>query len=156
MPRALPPTIDSGTSVLYNENMYLFERLVKTVRDWFKRKPPQNFTLSVDTLRSLQFLAEYEQRTPEEIADQIIVDVLRGQEAQEGNWQRWNSLSPREQEIAALVCLNYTSRQVAAKLHISPETVKTHVEHILMKFGVPDRNTLRVVLSNWDFSGWDR
>ena len=59
-------------------------------------------------------------------------------------------------EIAALICLNYTSRQIAAKLHISPETVKTHAEHVLLKFSTTDRNALRMMLNGWDFSGWDR
>lgn len=136
--------------------MYLFQRVLSAIRGWFRRKPTTNFTLDVDTLRSLQFLAEREQRTPEEIANQILGDALLNHQAQQERWKRWQSLSPREQEIAALICLNFTSRQIAAKLHISPETVKTHAEHILYKFDVTDRNTLRMILSEWDFSAWDR
>ena len=136
--------------------MYLFERILRAIRGWFKRGSGANFTLDVHTLRSLQSIAEHEKRTPEEVADQILNDALRSHAAQGEYWESWLSLSPREQEIAALICLNYTSRQIASKLHISPETVKTHVERILLKFGVPDRNTLRVLLSGWDFSGWDR
>lgn len=118
--------------------------------------PVDTFTLDVNTLRSLQFIAEREQRTPEEIANQILDDALRSHQAQEDNWLRWQTLSPREQETAALICLNYTTRQAAARLQISPETVKTHVEHVLLKFNAADRNTLRVMLSDWDFSAWDR
>jgi DNA-binding CsgD family transcriptional regulator len=136
--------------------MYLFQRIVYTIRGLFKRKQTPNLALDVNTMRSLKSLAEQEQRTPEEIANQILGDVFRGHQAQEENWQRWLRLSQREQEITALICLNYTSRQIAAKLHISPETVKTHVEHVLLKFNVQDRNTLRMVLSGWNFDGWDR
>lgn len=136
--------------------MVLFQRIVRTIRGWFARKQTANFTLDVNTLRSLRSLAEQEQRTPEEIASQILGDAFRSHQAQGENWQRWQSLTPREQEIAALICLNYTSRQIAAKLHISPETVKTHAEHILMKFGVSDRNAMRLMLNGWDFSAWDR
>ena len=110
----------------------------------------------METIRSLRFIAEREQRTPEEVANQILLDAMYDRLTQEDNWQRWQSLTPREQEVAALICLNYTTRQVAAKLHISPETVKTHVEHVLAKFDVPDRNILRLLLSGWDFSGWDQ
>ena len=136
--------------------MFLFQRLLRTVRGWFHRKKATTFAIQVDTLRSLKLIAEREQRTPEEVANRILSDVLRTHEAQQENWQRWQSLTPREQEVAALVCLNYTSRQIAAKLHISPETIKTHVEHILIKFNAPDRNALRLALSNWNFSHWDR
>ena len=136
--------------------MYPFQRILRAVRGWFQRKQNANFSLDVNTLRSLQLIAEREQRTPEEIANQLLEDALRSHQAQEENWQRWQTLTPREQEIAALICMNYTSRQVAARLYISPETVKTHVEHILSKFGVSDRNLLRMMLSGWDFSAWDR
>ena len=136
--------------------MFLFQRILCAVRGWFQRRQSANFTLNVETIRSLRFIAERERRTPEEVADRILIDAMRDNLAQEDNWQRWQSLTPREQEVAALVCLNYTTRQVAAKLHISPETVKTHAEHVLEKFDVPDRNILRLLLSGWDFSGWDR
>ncbi len=118
--------------------------------------PAEPFHLDVDTLRSLEWMARREQRTPGDIATQILDEALRSHQVQEDLWMRWQSLSPREQEIAALVCLNYTGRQVAARLHISPQTVKTHVERILLKFDVPDRGKLRTMLSGWDFSAWDR
>jgi DNA-binding CsgD family transcriptional regulator len=136
--------------------MVLFQRMINTVHGWFRSKQSTNFTLDVDTLRSLKFLAEQEQRTPEEIANQILGEAFRSHQAQGENWQCWQTLTPREQEIAALICLNYTSRQIATKLNISPETVKTHAEHILVKFGVTDRNAMRLMLNGWDFSAWDR
>jgi len=136
--------------------MHRFQRIVRTVRDWFKRKQPTNFALDLNTLHSLEFLAEQEQRTPEEIANQILGEALLSRQVQGESWQFWQTLTPREREIAALICLNYTSRQIAAKLYISPETVKTHVEHILIKFGVPDRHSLRLMLNGWDFDAWDR
>jgi DNA-binding CsgD family transcriptional regulator len=136
--------------------MYLFERVLYRIRDMFRRKPPKNFSLDVETLHSVQFIAEQSRRTPEEIAGLLIDEALRSREAQEDSWMRWQSLTPREQETTALICLNYTTRQVASKLHISPETVKTHVEHVLQKFGVPNRHALRMLLQDWDFSAWDR
>ena len=129
---------------------------MQTIRRWFWRRSPATFTLDVNTLRSLQHIARQEQRTPEEIAERILSDALHDHVAQSVYWDLWQSLTPREQEIAALVCLNYTTRQIASSLHISPETVKTHVEHILTKFGVGDRNALRQLLSGWEFSAFDR
>jgi DNA-binding CsgD family transcriptional regulator len=67
---------------------------------------------------------------------------------------RWYSLSPREQQVAALICLNYTSRQIAARLRISPETVKTHTRNLLSKFDLRTRVELRELLADWDFSAW--
>ncbi len=135
--------------------MVFFQRIVYTIRGWFKRKQAANLTLDGNTLRTLQFLAEQERRSPEDIANQLLGEAFRSHQAQGENWQCWLNLTPREQEITALICMNYTSRQIAAKLHISPETVKTHVEHLLIKFDVPDRYMLRILLNGWDFKGWD-
>jgi DNA-binding CsgD family transcriptional regulator len=138
--------------------MYLYQRVLRKIRSWFKREPASrtSFNLDIETLRSIEYIAALQQRTPEEVANQILEDVLRNHQAQQVHWAKWQSLTPREQEVAALICLGYTSRKIAAKLHISMETVKTHAEHILMKFDLQDRNALRVLLSGWDFSAWDR
>lgn len=135
--------------------MYLFQRVLQAVRRKFQRAP-RTFQLSVETMRSLEELAQRAQSTPEEVASVLLGDAMLKQEAHAQNWALWQTLTPREQEVAALVCHHYTTRQIAAKLHISPETVKTHVEHILEKFHISDRNTLRVMLSDWDFSAWNR
>lgn len=136
--------------------MFLFQRLLRVARDLFTRKQAYRFNINVDTLRSLESIAEREQRTPEELANHILNEVLRTHQAHLDTWQRWHTLTPREQDVAALICLNYTTRQIASRLRISPETVKTHVVHILSKFEVSDRSTLRVLLSSWDFSSWER
>jgi DNA-binding CsgD family transcriptional regulator len=135
--------------------MYLFERILKRIRGKMPRRSSTNYTLSVEAIRSLEFIAERERRTPQEVANRVLGDVLHNQQSQDEIWRLWSSLTPREQEVAVLICRQYTTRQIAGKLHISPETVKTHVEHVLVKFGTPDRNIFRLVLSEWDFSNWE-
>src|SRR3989304_10613886 len=94
--------------------------------------PPQppavgrTFTLDLELHHSLQSLAEQEQRTPQEVTANLIQAALHSRQLAAQCWRRWHALSAREQEIAALVCLNYTSRQAAARLGISPATIKTH------------------------------
>jgi DNA-binding NarL/FixJ family response regulator len=48
--------------------------------------------------------------------------------------------------VAALICLGYTSRQIAYKLHRKPDTVKNYAKSILAKFDAPDRKMLRIML----------
>lgn len=48
-------------------------------------------------------------------------------------------LSPREQEILALVAAGLTNREIADRLVISPETVKKHVSSITGKLGAANR-----------------
>ena len=75
-------------------------------------------------------------------------------QSDEKNLEHWRLLSPREQQVTALVCLNHSNRQIAARLSISPRTVKTHVRNILHKFGVQSKDQLRSVLDEWEFSAW--
>ncbi len=95
------------------------------------------------------------ERTPEEAAEPFLQDTLRDIALQEENRRRWESLTPREKDAAAFICLGYTSRPVGMKLDISFETVKTHAGHIMMKFAAPSREALRKMLHGWDFRQWD-
>jgi len=70
-------------------------------------------------------------------------------------WNCWQSLSPREQEVTALVCLGYTNGEIASKLKVSPTTIKSHVRNILPKFQMHSKVELRIALREWDFEKWD-
>ncbi len=48
-------------------------------------------------------------------------------------------LTPREQEIAALVAQGLMNKEIAARLFISDQTVKNHLHNIFEKLGVSDR-----------------
>ena len=48
-------------------------------------------------------------------------------------------LTPRQTEILALVAVGATNEQIADKLCISPQTVKSHLYNIFKKINVPNR-----------------
>ncbi len=50
-----------------------------------------------------------------------------------------NPLTPRESEILVLVSAGAKNEQIAEELHISPNTVKTHIYNIFKKISVPNR-----------------
>jgi DNA-binding CsgD family transcriptional regulator len=51
----------------------------------------------------------------------------------------WDSLTPAETKVAALVEQGLSNPEIAAKLLLSRRTVATHVSHILRKLGVNSR-----------------
>jgi DNA-binding NarL/FixJ family response regulator len=54
------------------------------------------------------------------------------------------ALTQRENEILKQLATGLTNKEIAAKLNISYETVKEHVQHILRKIGVTDRTQAAV------------
>ncbi|MET9951709.1 response regulator transcription factor [Streptomyces sp. NPDC006339] len=54
-------------------------------------------------------------------------------------------LSPREREVLALVGRGHSNDEIAALLHVSPLTAKTHVSRVMTKLTARDRAQLVVI-----------
>jgi DNA-binding NarL/FixJ family response regulator len=58
---------------------------------------------------------------------------------------RADPLTQREREIARLVALGRSNREIAAELVLSERTVANHVQHVLTKLG----STRRAQITAW-------
>jgi DNA-binding CsgD family transcriptional regulator len=119
-----------------------------------RESSPRFFEMEASMYTALVDLANQQQRSAEEVQADLLAAGLAECQTHEELCQRWLVLSPREQEVTAFTCLGYTNRQIAAKLHISPDTVKGYVQHVLIKFHLHSKNELRMHLALWDFSKW--
>ena len=115
-----------------------------------------HFDASESLRVTLSTLATDEGRPEDELIPDILVAGLTQYEAKERLWNTWETLSAREKDVAAFACLGYTNRQIAACLNISPYTVKDRLSSVFRKFDVHKRDDLRLLLSIWDFSEWER
>lgn len=119
------------------------------------------FELDESLHTALVALAEREQRPAQELhivhagEAELLATALAQRQTHRELYIRWQSLSPREQEVSALTCRGYTNRQMAARLGVAEETVKTHVRNALVKFNLHGKGELRVALGEWDFSEWE-
>ena len=53
-------------------------------------------------------------------------------------------LTEAEKEIVSLICQGYRNKEIAQKLHVSEQTVKSHCNRIYKKVGVSDRLQLAI------------
>lgn len=131
----------------------LWKQLLNRLRT--RRSPRRrSFALEESLHTALEQRASKEQRPEEELQAELVAAGLAHLQTDDRLKECWGRLSPREQEVTALTCLNYTNRQMAGYLHVSAETVKTYVTNVLAKFGLHSKPELRQALSNWNFSEW--
>lgn len=116
--------------------------------------PAQFVRLDGELFTLLESLAAAQGRAvPDLISDTLYAAVYTNQ-AQARNDNRWQELTPRQQQVAALACLGYTNEAIAAHLVISVNTVRSHMRRVLEKYHVTSKSELRLILANWDFEAW--
>jgi len=144
--------LDNRNNVLYNSFMTLWQQLCESVN---QLDPAENsFPSYQQVLKEVKELALDQAREEEQVILDLLNQALLNRHRQTNTQRAWETLSQREKEVTALVCSGLTGRQIAAYLVLSPETIKTHVRHILRKFNLSSRQELRNRLSDWDFSRW--
>jgi two-component system, NarL family, response regulator DegU len=73
------------------------------------------------------------------IDPQLVVALAEELSQAKERDRRAETLTAREIEVLQLLAFGHTNRDIAEKLFISPDTVKTHLEHIFEKLGASDR-----------------
>src|SRR5829696_2176939 len=110
--------------------MSIWQRLLY----WIGLRPrsgSRKYEISETLQVTLTTLAKHEGRPEHELLPDLLAAGLTQYVSKEKLWNKWLSLSAREQEVAALACLGYTNREIGARLHISPETVKVRLQKAL-------------------------
>src|SRR5688572_17037907 len=134
--------------------MSIWQRLLNLIG-----KRPKSGSRKYEISESLQVtlstLAKHEGRPEDELLPDVLAAGLTQYVSKDKLWNRWHSLTAREQDVAALACLGYTNREIGARLNISPETVKVRLQKALAKFGITTRSPLRMLLEEGDFTAWD-
>lgn len=112
------------------------------------------FLQDEELIAVIKDVAKQQSRAEEEIIADFTKVGLHQFLTQKELEDRWSSLSHREQQVVALICLGYRNYEIAQTLVIAPETVKTHLQHIFDKFHLRSSKQLRLALKDWDFRDW--
>lgn len=77
------------------------------------------------------------------IPPMMLGGLLRGliefRREDDGAFERFASLGKREREVLVGICAGLGDQAIAARLHLSPHTTRTHAQNILGKLGVHSR-----------------
>jgi len=134
--------------------MSIWQRLLY----WIGLRPdpgPRTYEISESLQVTLSTIARHEGRPEDELLPDLLAAGLTQYRTVDELLPKWESLSPREQDVAALVCLGYTNNQIALRQGTSLQTIKTQMRSVLRKFGVENRHQLRMILAHWNFSAWE-
>ena len=75
-------------------------------------------------------------------ADQAVGYARRGRGQRGRPSAGWASLTPTEQKVVELVVQGLSNAEIGEAMFVSAATVKSHLNHIFAKLGVPDRRQL--------------
>lgn len=135
--------------------MSLFDR----IRQYFvglsrREKKTRIFLQDEELIATIKNVAQQERRAEEDIVRDFTKAGLNQFLTQNELENRWASLSQREQQVVALICLGHRNYEIANILSIAPETVKTHLQRIFDKFELRSSKELRLALRDWNFRDW--
>ena len=114
----------------------------------------RTYEISESLQITLNTIAKHESRPVNELIPDLLAAGLTQYRTTDELWPKWESLTPRERDVAALACLGYTNSQIGTRLGTSMETIKTQMRSVLRKFEVKTRSQLHMLLASWDFSAW--
>lgn len=113
---------------------YVFDALAAGASGFLlKAAPPE------DLIKAIRVVAQGDALLAPSITKRLIEEFGKHPERSPKKTRELQTLTEREQEVLKLVAKGMTNAEIAAQLHVSEATVKTHVAHLLGKLELRDR-----------------
>lgn len=87
---------------------------------------------------------------PQHMLRPLVSELVRRRKDRSDALVRTGRLTPREKEVLALLAQGLDTGDIARALVISPETARTHIQHVLCKLGVHSRLEAAALIANTD------
>jgi DNA-binding NarL/FixJ family response regulator len=127
-----PPRVVVLTTFDYDE--YVYEALKAGASAFLLKDSPQE-----QLTAAVRIVAGGDALLHPSITRRLIEDFAARPTPRSGTPPELKSLSEREVEVMRLMARGLSNEEIGAKLHLSKDTVKTHVGHIFTKVGLRDR-----------------
>ena len=113
---------------------YVFDALAAGASAFLlKAAPPE------DLIRAIRLVAAGDALLAPSVTRKLIEEFAKRPARSAHKPQQLETLTEREREVLREVAAGLTNSEIAARLHVSEATVKTHVAHLLDKLGLRDR-----------------
>jgi DNA-binding NarL/FixJ family response regulator len=96
-------------------------------------------TLAADLLAAVRVVASGESVAAPTVTRRLIAHFVSTATAPPPDTDRTAALTARERDVLTLIGRGLSNMEIAARLHVSEGTVKTHIGRILAKLGLRDR-----------------
>ncbi len=113
---------------------YVFDALAAGASAFLlKAAPPE------DLIKAIRVVAQGEALLAPSVTRRLIEEFAKRPEPAARRTKVLDTLTEREREVLSEIARGYTNAEIAARLHVSETTVKTHVAHLLDKLELRDR-----------------
>ena len=113
---------------------YVFDALAAGASAFLlKAAPPE------DLIKAIRVVAAGEALLAPSVTRRLIEEFAKRPEPAPSKSKELETLTEREREVLKEVARGLTNAEIAARLHVSETTVKTHVAHLLDKLQLRDR-----------------
>jgi DNA-binding NarL/FixJ family response regulator len=120
---------------VYDQEQYLFEALRAGARGFLlKRITPEGLVAAVEGVMAGEIVID-------PLLSGKVTKIAAASEARGLFWPGIHyGLTKRESEILQIVCEGFSNREIAERLFVGDETVKSHLKAVYRKLGVSDRS----------------
>lgn len=92
-----------------------------------------------ELVRAVRVVAQGEALLAPTVTRRLIADVTRRRQSRRGRDHALDVLTPRELEVLELIAHGLSNTEIAERLYVAEQTVKTHVGKVLGKLHLRDR-----------------
>lgn len=131
------PDIAVLAMTVHEDSDYFFEMLKAGASGYVPKR-----VASDELLRAIEVVANGHVFLEPGVATNLVTDYLERVNSDDDARDRYDGLTPREQEVLTLIAEDFTNQAIANKLGISVKTVERHRENLMRKLDLHSRTAL--------------
>ncbi|WP_433605788.1 response regulator [Prescottella agglutinans] len=131
---AIDPPVRVLMLTTFDIDEYVYEALGIGASGFMLKDAPAE-----ELIRAVRVVADGEALLAPSVTRRLIADVTRRRSAPRSPHPRLDALTPREREVLELIAAGLSNTEIAERLFVAEQTVKTHVGKVLAKLSLRDR-----------------